>query len=63
MKSREQSVALIHEQLNRVTEWGRGGWHYGREELRELMDFIYEGWPENDKELIKDGAEFSSSSD
>ncbi len=27
-------------------------WHYGMQEIRELMDFIYEGKPESDDENI-----------
>ena len=29
-----------------------GQWHYGLQDLRELMDFIYNSEPLNDKELL-----------
>jgi len=29
-------------------------WHYGKQDLRQLMDFIYDGEPEKEDELITD---------
>ena len=47
---REQAVELISKQMvsnppNKVA------WHYGRVELRELLDAIYGPWKEGDPEL------------
>lgn len=55
MKDRKSAVNLINEQLHgnlpRVNK-GRQ-WHYGKVDLRELMDFIYGCEPKSDEEMIK----------
>lgn len=55
MRTRAEAVALIREQLHEdydppITE--KGCWHYGRYELRKLLDFIYDGEPKSDNEKI-----------
>lgn len=55
MKSRAEAVELIRKQLDHETpeqEQGPSLWHYGRFELRLLMDFIYEGEPKTEEEYI-----------
>ena len=58
MKTRSEVVQFIQNQmLESETQCTRdkSGWHYGRQELRELLDFIYEGEPLNESEqLIND---------
>lgn len=58
MKDRSEAVKFIQSQmLESETQCSRdkSGWHYGRQELRELLDFIYEGEPMNESEqLIND---------
>ena len=54
MKTREEAVKLIEDQIeDRKCSRGKGAVHYGKQELRELMDFIYGGEPENDDQKIK----------
>lgn len=58
MKTREEAVAFIRSQFDAPVDAGpdrtnltatrrpKGyAWHYGRQELRELLDFIYESPP------------------
>lgn len=58
MKSREEAVALIGRQfdINKGdgSDLEKGGCvHYGLQELRELMDFIYDERPsKSEEELI-----------
>jgi len=55
MKSRAEVVKLIESQLNGDTDsYDRknGAHHYGYQELRELLDFIYEGKPSNIDEFL-----------
>ena len=57
MKSREEAARFVERQFD-----GYGGYecklnkggchHYGKQEVRELMDFIYGGEPENDSQKI-----------
>lgn len=54
VKTREEAARFIETQLapDWVTSLEKGEqFHYGKQELRELMDFIYGGPPE-DKEMI-----------
>lgn len=54
MKSREEVVKLIKLQLNDLNSERTGARekgskaHYGKQELRELLDFIYGSTPENE---------------
>ena len=54
MKTREEAARFIEKQLalthNCTREKGSKG-HYGMQELRELMDFIYEGLPTEAQKL------------
>lgn len=67
MKTRKEVAALVRRQLREgpdTSENYRQGktlldgrpkgsqLHYGRQELRELLDFIYGGPPENDDERV-----------
>ena len=55
MKERKDAVLLIQKQLNNETDAYKKKdtlWHYGRQELRELMDFIYGTEPLIDEEKI-----------
>lgn len=53
MKAREEVVGFIHDQFrddeNPVKD---GKWHYGRVDLRALMDFIYGSEPNCEAEKI-----------
>lgn len=56
IKSRKESVNLIRKRLDGIEMPKKegGAHHYGRQELRELMDFIYGGKPKNyDEKLVK----------
>lgn len=64
MKTKTDAVALVHQQLSCPSGTDPGGtplvkrpkgrqWHYGKQELRELLDFIYGGPPQQDEETIK----------
>lgn len=49
MRSREEAVSFARQQLVAEIETGRSKpntHHYGLQELRDLMDFIYGGPPE-----------------
>ena len=54
MKPREEAVEKIKKQLHMLETvlTNKSAWHYGKVELRELMDFIYEGLPKNEREEI-----------
>ena len=66
MKSRKEAADLVRKQLlgpntsdghskAKTPLDGRmkaGQWHYGKQELRELLDFIYGGPPESDEERV-----------
>ena len=54
MRTREKAVALIIKQLESGTQFSRtpSSNHYGKCELRELMDYIYESLPVNDEQRI-----------
>lgn len=61
MKTRSEAARFIENQFEEM-EWphnetasGRqkaGSWHYGVQELRDLMDFIYESEPTSKEEEI-----------
>jgi hypothetical protein len=51
MKTRADAVALINRQLDEEKPAG-GCYHYGLLELRELMDYIYEGLPASKAEML-----------
>ena len=47
MKTRAEAIVLIMKQLDNDTpaSTNKNYYHYGKQELKELMDFIYEGTP------------------
>ena len=57
MRTRTAAAKLITKQLNNGTKAnglkGRA-WHYGKVELRELLDFIYKREPRNKLEKVTD---------
>lgn len=56
MKTREESVRFIEKQLHWTHECSREKGkqhHYGLQELRELMDFIYETLPAENEYIKK----------
>ena len=55
MKTRIEVVEFLREQLHWEWVCGRpkhGRHHYGAQELRELLDFIYEQEPQTDEEKL-----------
>ena len=55
MKNRKAAVELINRQLNNKSLLHAAKheqWHYGRVELHELMDFVYERTPHDASECI-----------
>lgn len=58
MKTRQEAAAFIQRQLDEtdlITILGRPkptAYHYGKQELRDLLDFIYEGPPTRPSEGI-----------
>jgi len=54
VRTREEAVQLIHAQLHWKTGRKKVGQahHYGRQELRALLDFLYGGPPSNVKQQI-----------
>ena len=55
MKTREEVARFIEQQFHWSYECRRRKTanHYGRQEARELMDFIYGEEPQNEKQKIK----------
>lgn len=59
-KTREEVVAFIVKQIREDCQGGRpkgppnGTWayHYGQQDLRELLDFLYGGEPLNEAERL-----------
>ena len=47
MKTREEIAKFIEGQFDHTVPdpCPQGGWHYGKCELRQLMDFIFDGPP------------------
>lgn len=54
MKTREEAARFAQKLLDDGLPDSRklGAWHFGRVELRELLDFIFEGPPSNSAEKI-----------
>lgn len=55
MRSREEAARFIEKQLGYKYVCAlvkTSAWHYGKQELRELMDFIYESYPKTEAEFI-----------
>jgi hypothetical protein len=59
MKARAEAVSLIKSQFDDWNSPSRPSalkkgclFHYGKQELRELLDFIYEGEPQSEDEKI-----------
>jgi hypothetical protein len=59
MKKREDVVIFIRGQLDSPDKGsGEDGgdiyaeWHYGKIELRRLLDYLYEGAPKTEKEML-----------
>lgn len=55
MKNREDVASFIESQMNMTRECSRdkgSAHHYGWQNLRELMDFIYESEPLRQEEMI-----------
>ena len=56
MRARKKVAELINHQLKDGYMKkcnAHGMWHYGREELKELMDFIYGGKPQVNEEIAR----------
>lgn len=51
-RTREEAVERIHQGLDHDLAMHRT-WHYGKIELRDLMDFIYGEKPQNEKQEIR----------
>ena len=54
MKQREEVARFVERQLSEDTCKREKGHkhHYGMQELRELLDFIYEGRPANEGQMV-----------
>lgn len=57
MKSRKEVARFIEEQLDFDSGYGTerykdDRWHYGFQELRDLLDYVYEGVPKNQEEEL-----------
>lgn len=55
MRTREEAVKFVTKQFDDVnpTERNKGGQvHYGLQELRDLMDFLYEQEPQSEAEQL-----------
>ena len=54
LKTREEVAAFINDQFRDkyVCSREKGGWHYGKQDLRVLMDFLYDGEPLSDEQKI-----------
>jgi len=52
MKTRRAAVKYIQNQLSGKVEMRGECFHYGKEALRQLLDFIYEGEPRNKLEKL-----------
>ena len=56
MRTREEVARYINSGdnvKNASLQNSMTGWHYGKVELRDLMDYIYGGKPTNEDQLIK----------
>ena len=53
MKTRVEAAKFISGQLDgTIKPYPHSAWHYGKCELWQLMDFIYEGPPATDEEYV-----------
>lgn len=52
MKSRESAVKLVMKLLDSPAGGDKMQGHFGKQELKILFDFIYEGPPKSDAEKI-----------
>lgn len=56
MRKRKDVVKFITDQLNEPSETTYNRkcrrWHYGKVELRDLLDYIYQREPRNDSEKL-----------
>ena len=54
LKTREEVAAFINDQFRDKYGCSRekGGWHYRKQDLRVLMDFLYDGEPLSDEQKI-----------
>ena len=53
MKTRAEVARFLEKLLDEGLPSNRkAAWHFGKMELRDLMDFIYEGPPANDEEEV-----------
>ena len=58
MKSREETARFIEHQFDNFGSYEcklpkERAWHYGKQEVRELMDFIYGGPPKSEKHQVR----------
>lgn len=66
MKSREETARFIESQMafdHHCRRDKKDRVHYGWQELRELMDFIYGGEPEGKNQCLADNRESSGDKD
>jgi len=58
MKDRAEAVKFLVSQFDHENESVAknkvGSWHYGKQELKQLFDFIYEGTPTTEQEKIRE---------
>ncbi len=54
MKTREEIARFIESQMNGKSQFAlkNSHWHYGRVEVRQLMDFIFDGPPTCEKDKV-----------
>ncbi len=53
MKTREEIARFIESQIaGELLAAKRSHWHYGRCEIRQLMDFIFDGPPTCEKDKV-----------
>ena len=57
MKTREETARFVENQFDNFGTYKcpptKAGWHYGRQDVKALLDFIYEGKPNTEVEKIK----------
>lgn len=54
IKKRSEVAKFINDQVSAINVPEKhGAFHYGMVELRQLMDYLYDGPPESEDELIK----------
>ena len=55
MKTREQCAKKLNYLLNVGPQNSKGqAWHFGKVELKEFLDWFYDGPPISDSEILKD---------